>query len=204
MAPEKSRRPPMCEECRAVSLTIRPMFAAAALLLLAACDAERDLEDPLVPLGEFRLLQPIVVADNVQKVEPSRDVSPNLWESAMSEAITRRFGRYSGEDAYYIAVGVAGYSVAVTGIPLVLTPKSVVIIDVTVWDDVEGKLSPEPERFTILESFGEGTIIGSGATMTKEEQVAQLSANAAKRIETWMRQNEAWFAPKAPRTQAAE
>lgn len=178
--------------------TIRPVLAAMAALALTACDAERDLVEPVVPLGEFRLGHNIVVADQVQKVDPSRDVTPDEWEAAFTSAIDRRFSRYQGNQYYHIAVAVAGYSVAVTGIPVVLAPKSVLIIDVTIWDNADGgsKLNPEPERFTILESFGSGGPIGSGATMTKDEQVAQLAANAAKRIENWMRENEDWFALK--------
>jgi hypothetical protein len=180
-------------------LPIRPILALLALGLLAACGAERDLDDPVEPIGAFRLGHNIVVADNVQKVQPSRDVSPDEWEAAIAAAVDRRFSRYTGDQLYHIAVGVQGYSVAVTGIPVVLAPKSVLVVSANVWDDSLGrKLNAEPEQFTIIEEYSpENALIGSGATQSKEEQVASLSAQVARQIEGWMRRNPEWFAPKA-------
>jgi hypothetical protein len=180
------------------------VLALGALLGLAGCAADGDLDEPFEPLGAFKLGHNIVIADNVQKVEPSRDVTPDEWEAAMTAAIDRRFGRYTGDQFYHIAVSVEGYSVAVTGVPLVLAPKSVLIVSASVWDDAAGrKINAEPERFTILEEYNERTMIGSGLTQTKEEQVASISASAVRQIENWMRRNEEWFAPRAGAAPAA-
>ena len=174
------------------------LLSLAAIVLLASCGAERDLAEPVVPLGSFKLGHNIVVAKNVQKVEPSRDVSPDEWEDAIRAAVDRRFSRYTGDDFYHIAIAVEGYSVAVTGIPVVLAPKSVLVVSATIWDDAAGgKINQEPERFTIIEEITPGNaIIGSGATQSKAEQVASLAAQVARQVEAWMRRNEAWFAPK--------
>lgn len=175
-------------------------FALLAAVCLTACGtAERDLEGPVVPLGAFKLGHAVVVADNVQKVQPSRDVSPDAWEEAISGALDRRFSRYTGDQFYHIAVSVDGYSVAVTGIPGVLAPKSVLVVSATIWDDAAGgKINEEPERFTIIEELTpENALIGSGATKSSEQQVASLAAQVARNVEGWMRRNETWFAPRA-------
>lgn len=183
---------------------LRQFISLVSLFLLAACGAaDKDLAGPVEPIGAFKLGYSIVVADQVQKVDPSRDVSPDEWEAALKKALDRRFSRYQGDQFYHIAVFVEGYSVAVTGIPLVLTPQSVLIVGATIWDDAKGgKINQEPERITVLERASEKTFIGSGATQTKAEQVKALADNTARLIEVWMRKNPDWFAPRggAPAT----
>ena len=69
-----------------------------------------------------------------------------------------------------------------------------------VYDDAAGKkLNDTPEQITVLETFGTAPIIGTGYTMTAEEQLAELSQNAAKAVERYLvRQQEAegWFVPE--------
>lgn len=149
------------------------------------------------PLGEFKLAHNIVVVKNVQKVQPSKDIPPQVWDDAVTEAIQARMGRYDGSQLYHLGVQVLGYSVAVPGVPLVLAPKSVVVVEATVWDDAKGgKINAEPRQFTVFESASPDLFIGSGLTKTKDEQVANLAANVALQIENWLRENEAWFAAR--------
>ena len=67
----------------------------------------------------------------------------------------------------------------------------------TVWDDAAGKkLNEEPEQITVLETFGTGTVVGSGYTLTPDEQLKQLSQNAAKAVERYLvkqMREEGWF-----------
>ncbi|MEO0504044.1 MAG: hypothetical protein AAFZ14_12020, partial [Pseudomonadota bacterium] len=88
------------------------------------------------------------------------------------------------------------------GVPLVLSPKSALILNLTVWDDAAGKkLNEEPQQITVLETFGTGTIVGSGYTLSAEEQLVQLSQNAAKSVERYLvrqMKEEGWFMPDAP------
>ena len=178
-----------------------PRLAAALLcaLALAACSRpDADLAGPVDPIGEFRLGYNIVVADGVDKVQPSRDATPEEWERAFTEAIDARFSRFEGDQLYHIAVSVNGYSLAVTGIPVLVPPKSVAIIGVSIWDDAAGaKINEEPEIFIVYERLvGEEAVIGSGATLTREEQIENIAQNGARLIERWMRQNPDWFAPR--------
>lgn len=174
---------------------LRTSVAMICLAALAACGAaDKDLAEPVVPIGEFLLGHAIVVADNARMAPPSRKATADELEEAMKLALQNRFGRYEGTQYYHIAVSVEGYSLAVPGIPLVLNPKSIMVIGVTVWDDAAGgKINEEPHQITVFERLSGETAISSGLTQTKEEQITNLSTNAARLIENWMRDNPEWF-----------
>ena len=166
---------------------------ALGLPLLAACQTS-DLMEPPVPLGEFALGLNVAVADNVQKVPISRDATPEAWEAAMKKAIADRFGRYEGTKLYNIGISIDAYALAPPGVPLVLKPKSVLVVTANVWDDgAEKKLNAEGKQFTIFEKMSPETVIGSGVTQTKQKQMEVLSYNAAKKVEDWFLQNPEWF-----------
>ena len=177
------------------------MFRVFAILItvtfLAACNGASDLNKPPVPLGDFNLYHNIVVAPKVQKLPISRVVSEEVLTTAVKDAIAERFDRYDGARNYHFGVSVEGYVLAPPGIPLVLAPKSIMILNLTVWDDAAGrKLTDKPHQVTVFESFDQGPIIGSGYTKTAEEQLKNLSQNAAKSIEGYLvKQNaaEGWF-----------
>ncbi|SFC84060.1 hypothetical protein [Tropicimonas isoalkanivorans] len=176
----------------------RRLFTLLAVAALAGCAGSGEVtrQGPPEPLGAFKLGHIVVVADDVKQVPPSRDVSADEWEAAMRDAIDARFSGHTGDQFYHIAVHVLGYSVAVPGVPVLLAPKSAMIIDVTIWDDeAGGKINAEPKQFTVLESVSPDFVVGTGYTKSRTEQVANLAANAAGQIEDWMRENEDWFAP---------
>ena len=114
----------------------------------------------------------IVVADNVQKVPISRNATVEDWEAVMKDAVEQRFGRYNGTKLYNIGISVDGYALAPPGIPVVAAPKSVLVITANIWDDAaQLKLNPEGERFTVFESLSGETVIGTGITRTKQQQM---------------------------------
>lgn len=171
-----------------------PMIALClGLPLLAACQTS-DLMEPPVPLGEFALGLNVAVADNVQKVPISRDASPDEWEAAMKKAVADRFGRYEGTKLYNIGISIDGYALAPPGVPLVLKPKSVLVVTANVWDDAaQKKLNAEGKQFTIFEKMSPETVIGSGVTQSKQKQMEVLTYNAAKKVEQWFLDNPEWF-----------
>ena len=180
-------------------LMIRRFLGLAMIALLAGCAADKDLDEPFEPLGAFRLGHNIVVADTARLVPPSRRATEEEWETAIKKAIDRRFSRFEGDQLYHIAISVDGYSIAVPGVPVVLSPKSVMIISATVWDDAAGgKINEEPKQITVLERLSGETVVGSGLTQSKAEQIENLADNAARLVEKWMRTNPDWFAPKDP------
>lgn len=161
--------------------------------LLSACGGKKDMEPP-VGLGNFKLGHNIVVADNPQKVPISREAAPQDLDDAMTKALQDRLGRYQGEKFYNLGVSVDAYALAPPGIPLVLSPKSALVVTATLWDDAAGtKLNEKGEQFTVFEGIDGNTLIGSGLTRTPEQQMEKLSYNAAKRIERWLSDHPEWF-----------
>ncbi|WP_415401648.1 hypothetical protein [Tateyamaria sp. SN3-11] len=180
---------------------VRVVLGLVMMGLLAACGGNADLNQPPVPLGDFRLEHNIVVASKAQRGPLSRMATEEQLQAAVQDAISERFGRYQGASRYHFGISVEGYVLAQPGIPLVLAPKSALILNVTVWDDAAGdKLNDEPEQITVLETFGTAPIIGTGYTMTAEEQLKELSQNASKAVERFLvkqQREEGWFTPKA-------
>ncbi|MEY4697785.1 MAG: hypothetical protein RIT14_2213 [Pseudomonadota bacterium] len=173
--------------------TVRLLTLLVGLTALVAC-AKSDLAEPPVPLGNFALGLNIVVADKVQKVPISREASPEEWEAAMKEAVADRFGRYNGTKLYNIGISVDGYALAPPGIPVVMAPKSVLVVTANVWDDAaQKKLNEKGERFTVFESLSGETVIGTGLTRTKKQQMQALSYNAVKKVEEWFLKHPEWF-----------
>lgn len=175
---------------------LAPLFA----LVMACSPSGDDLDAPMVPLGDFKLGHNVVVAPKAVKGPLSREASKEELTDALKDAIGARFGRYEGTKLYHLGVSVEGYVLAQPGVPLVVSPKSILIIRVTVWDDAAGKkLNEKPEQITIFESLSGETAIGSGLTQSGEEQLRNLSVNAAKQIELFLlkkQEEEGWFGPE--------
>lgn len=175
---------------------MKRVLAFLALAVLANCgQSETDLAEPPEPLGDFRLGHNIVVTSNAQLVPPSRGATPEEWEAVLKTEIDRRFGRYEGDRYYHLGVSLDGYSLAIPGIPVVLAPKSAIVLTANVWDDAAGeKLNEEGKRLTVLEGLNGETVIGTGLTRSREEQMQALAFNAAQAIERWLVKNRAeWF-----------
>jgi len=176
---------------------MRRFMAFLGLLAATACTNANDLDEEPAYLGNFRLGHNVVVAPNLTKGPASREASKEEWIASVTQAITERFTRYEGSKLYHLGVSVEGYVLAIPGVPVVASPKSALILNVTAWDDAAGKkLNEEPEMITVVESVSPKTVIGSGLTQSKEVQMEHLSRNAAKLIENWLnRQNDnlGWF-----------
>ena len=159
-------------------------------LSLAAC-ANNELPADAPDMGTFRLGHNIVVADGAVKSPVSREATPEQWEEAVFKAIDDRLDGYQGQGLFHLGVTVQGYALAPPGIPLVLSPKSVLIMAVNVWDDSQGKkLTEEAHQITVFEGLDGDTVIGSGLTKTKEQQIETLSFNAAREIQEWLIENK--------------
>ncbi len=172
---------------------LRSIAFIAALAAVSACQTN-DLKEPPVPLGDFALGLNIAVADNLQKVPISRDASKEEWIAAINKAVDDRFGRYEGSKAYNIGISIDAYALAPPGVPLVISPKSVLVVTANIWDDKTAtKLNAKGKQLTIFEHMSADTALGSGLTQTKEQQMETLSYNAAKAVEKWLLTNPEWF-----------
>lgn len=177
-----------------LSKRVPALWWLAFLLAATACSPVVDENAPLADLGDFELGYAIVVAKNAQKVPPSREATTEEWEEALRTALETRFRRYEGGKLYHIGVNVDGYALAVPGIPVILSPKSALVISVTLWDDAaQKKVNEEPKQITVFEELTPGTLVGSGYTMTREEQIQSLARSAAAAIERWLADNRDWF-----------
>ena len=148
-------------------------------------------------LGNFRLGHNIVVSPNFAKGPLSREMSKERWTEALTERLAERFGRYEGEKLYHFGISLEGYVLAQPGIPIVASPKSVLVIRVTVWDDAAGgKMNEKAEQIMVFESLSGEQVIGSGLTQSAEQQLDNLTKNAAKMVENWLLRQKAskgWF-----------
>ena len=175
---------------------LKLMAALGLCALVLGCAAPTSIEDePLVNLGDFKLGHNVIVGDKAEKVPPSREATPEEWEAILGAAVDQRFRQYDGEGLYHFGISVDAYALAVPGVPVVLSPKSILIIKVNVWDnDTKTKLTAEPEQMTIFEGLSGDTFVGSGLTRSREEQMKALSANAARKIERFLERNSVeWF-----------
>lgn len=176
----------------------RTLLAALPALALAACGASRETLPPNPdPIGDFSLGYNIVVVDKPEIGPFSRKATDDEWKASLEQAIDQRFSRFKGAGTYHVALKVQLYALAQPGIPIAFSPKSVLLISANVWSQ-QGKLNPAPENITVWESVSDKTIVGSGLTQSKEEQMRNLSFNAAARVEDWMRKHPEWFRPGAP------
>ncbi|WP_062763034.1 hypothetical protein [Falsirhodobacter sp. alg1] len=186
-------------------MLIRLFVLCAGLATLSACGGS-DLQDPPVDMGNFRLGLNIAVADKAEKVPISRTATPDEWEEAMRKAVDDRFGRYAGSRLYNIGISVDGYALAPPGVPVLLAPKSVLVITANVWDDAEQKkLNDEGRQITVWEEGG-ASVIGTGLTRGRDRQMEVLSYNAVKKVEEWFLTHPEWFDIKsaAPTSEAAQ
>ena len=173
---------------------LRRAMLLAALALLAACANGANLGEMRTELGDFRLGHNIVLTENTVKGPLSREADPATLSTALHDEIARRFDRYEGDRLYHLAINIDAYILAVPGIPLVASPRSALIVGVFVWDDVLGRpLNEERRQFTVLESMSGESVIGSGLTQSADEQLLNLSRNAALHIENWLAENPEWF-----------
>lgn len=167
--------------------------------LLFGCAAEEDLTLSPQPLGQFRLGHNIAIGDDVAKGPFSREFSATELEVALQNAVAQRLRRYDGDGLYHLGMRIGGIVLAQPGIPIVYAPRSVMIVDVTVFDnDTQSKLNEEPHRIFAGEGIQNTVpIIGSGMVRSAEEQLANLTTSAARQIEVWLQENADWFAVRA-------
>ena len=190
---------------RPIRLT-RSLLILACLGLLAGCDPANDLDKPPVPLGDFALGLNIVVPETAQTVPISRQATPEQWKTAMTKAMADRFGRYEGTRLYNFGISIDGYSLAPPGVPLIFSPKSVLLVTVNIWDDASQKqLNPGGKRITVIEGISPETVVGSGWTQSKQQQLDKMAYKAALAVQNYLLDNPEWLGlpPKGSVAEAA-
>lgn len=176
-----------------------PALMLAAAFALAACETRTGMDAPPVELASFKLGHAVVVATDATKAPISRSATAEEWEASLGSAVKERFSRLDGDTFYHLGINVDGYALAPPGVPLVVSPKSVLIISVTLMTDTDGgkKVNEKPEQLTIFETLSGDTMVGSGLTKSAKEQMDNLSFNGALAIEDWLAKNPQFFDPTA-------
>ncbi len=174
----------------------RRLAVCASLLVLACCGLSPGADAPKA-LGDFRLGYNVVQANDVQAGPFSRQVAPEDLTAALEQAVEARLSRYDGDGLYHLGIAIGGYVLAQPGLPVVYTPKSVLIFEVNVYDNATGRrLNDTPKRIIAFEGARNVTpVLGSGIVRTGPEQLANLAAEGARLVELWLAQNPDWFAP---------
>lgn len=172
---------------------LRPLLVLCGLFLLAACDAH-DAGEPPRPMGNFALGLNIVVADTAQTLPISRQAKPEEWKEVMTKAMADRFGSYSGDKLFDFGISIDGYLLAPPGVPVVASPHSALIFTVNVWDDAKQELLVKGgKRMTYVEGVSAESVIGSGWTQSKDQQMKKLAFNAAKMVQNYMLEHPEWL-----------
>lgn len=176
---------------------MRLVLALMAVFTLTACGGIRDdLSETPVPIGNFLLGHNVAVVNDPVRGPFSRPAENDEWKDAMTSAVADRFNeaRFFGDTYFHIGVAVEGYVLAYPGVPLVYSPKSVLIFSVNFFEDsTQMKLNDEAIRITVFEPCCTVPLLGSGLTRSGAEQMEGLSFNAARAIERTMRTNANWF-----------
>lgn len=172
---------------------IRRVAAGLCLMLLSACASATD--DGLAVLGDFRLGYNIVQANDVQTGPFSRPADGAELSAALSRAIEARLGRYDGDGLYHIGVAIGAYVLAQPGVPLIYTPKSVLMFDINIYDNATGtRLNDAPHRIQVFEGLENiAPLIGSGIARDREAQLANLTTQGARAVERWLKEHPDWF-----------
>ena len=179
--------------------------AIASVVFLAACggNPNADLKEVPEPIGDFRPGHIVAFGDNIEAPFFSRELSPDQIELVVSSAIEKRLRRYDGDGLYHLGIVLGGIVLAQPGVPLVATPSSQILIDITVYDnETRQKLNEEPVRLRASEGVWT-PIIGSGLARDAEAQLENLANQIAIQIERWLRNNPEWFEPKPGRERVA-
>ncbi len=177
---------------------VRAIIVLLAVGLAACSPVTEDFKNTPATLGDFRLGHNIAIADDVVLGPFSREMSENELEATVQNAVAKRLRRYDGDGLYHLGIVVGGIVLAQPGIPVVYAPSSVMLLDVTIFDNsTQQKINDEPKRIQVGEGFQNAVpLIGSGLVRSADVQLTNLSANAAREIEEWLLENPDWFTPK--------
>ena len=164
------------------------------LSFFASCDAPEELSPPVASLSSITFGHILVIDKNAQKGPLSREATPGEWSSVLEASVASQVKRYAGETLFHIGIGVDGYVLARPGIPIALSPKSALIFTANVWDNAtQDVVNAEPKRFVVVEGISGDTLVGSGLTRSKEEQMVILARNGAAQLEKWLAENPSFF-----------
>ncbi|MVO17645.1 hypothetical protein [Parasedimentitalea huanghaiensis] len=175
---------------------IRLIAFLASLSLLTAC-GETLMDEAQEDLGAFKMRVGYIYTDKALQWPLSRNAEGSDWNADLQNALDTRLRRYEGTQEYDVAITLEGFMLAPAGVPIVLSPKSVAVVNVFVYDVAGQEYLAKKHQMEIFESTtGESALLGSGHSRTKEEQIAGLSLNIVDAVEEWIAEQHlesGWF-----------
>lgn len=175
---------------------IRLIAFLTSLTLLVAC-GETQLDEAPEDLGTFKMRVGYIYTDKALQWPLSRNAEGSDWNATLQNSLDGRLRRYEGTQEYDVAITLEGFMLAPPGIPIVLSPKSVAVVNVFVYDVAGQEYLAKKHQMEIFESTtGESAVLGSGHSRSKDEQIAGLSLNIVDAVEEWMakqHQENGWF-----------
>ena len=175
---------------------IRLTAFLASLTLLVAC-GETQMNEAPEDLGAFKMRVGHIYTDKALQWPLSRNAEGSDWNADLQAALDGRLRRYDGAQEYDVAITLEGFMLAPPGVPIVLSPKSVAVVNVFVYDVAGQEYLAKKHQMEVFENTtGESAILGSGHSRTKEEQIAGLSLNIVDAVEEWIAEQHlenGWF-----------
>ena len=174
------------------------ILAVSLFLGLTACTPPVT-DKPVNPIGDFSLGYNVVVGDQMEQGPLSRTADTQAITTSLKNAIDERLSRYEGDKLYHVVTHVDMYIMGRAGVPFVFSPKTALMVSMTVWDDAaQAKLNETPIQMTLLENSNSKNFFGSGLGQTIDEQIQSMAESAAYQIESWLRKQnreQDWFNP---------
>ncbi|MBM2577172.1 hypothetical protein JQC91_12765 [Jannaschia sp. Os4] len=162
------------------------MLGGAALVAGCSNASDPSIAGTELPgMGDFRLGFNVVVTDKIKRIPPSRPAEPADWERVMKSEVQKRFGVYQGTETFHVALALDGYALAPPGIPVVLTPKSILVATANLWSEREGRKVLGPEQLSVFEG-AESLLLGTGLIKGADEQMVTLARNMAAKVQRWI------------------
>jgi hypothetical protein len=175
---------------------IRIIALVGLLGLMVGC-GETRLDEPPEDLGAFKVRVAHVYTEKALQWPLSRSADHSEWTAPMKNALEGRLRRYEGSQDYDVAVTLEGFMLAPPGVPVLLSPKSAVVVNLFVYDVAAKEYLAKKHQMEIFESTtGESAILGSGHARTKDEQIAGLAINIADAVEEYLAEQhveQGWF-----------
>ncbi len=173
----------------AVTLGRRIGLLLLTLAILLSCALE---DKPIVkPIGDFRLGHVTVNAREAETTEWGRPATEMQLTDAVRKAVRDRFGPLRGRSWYHLGITLDAYLLPPPGVPIVASPRAILVAQVQVWDDrTQSILNPRAESFAVRESTNAETLVGSGYNYDAAAQLERVSKSLALQIERWLRSED--------------
>lgn len=131
-----------------------------------------------------------IVATDMVKNAYSDDVSPEDMTTQLRRAITSKLSELQGDRVYNIGIKVTGYMLANPSVLTVSSPKSVLMLSVSVWNDSpDNKLMLPPSTVIAVDGLYGSALSIAKSQGSKDQRLAALTGRAGVEIAQYLARN---------------